>query len=83
MKKLISIMLVLVLAAGTFVIAGCGNNENSSSDSDSGSSDQAVIRKAYVSSTAAGTLNTDSKGSDGDHNNMPPFRAVYIWYRIA
>ena len=51
--------------------------------SDSGSSDQAVIRKAYVSSAAAGTLNTDSKGSDGDHNNMPPFRAVYIWYRIA
>lgn len=50
MKKLISIMLVLVLAAGTFAIAGCANNENSSSDQGSDSSDQSSkLEKAKVS----------------------------------
>ena len=50
MKKLISIMLVLVLAAGTFVIAGCSNNENPSGDSGSDSSDQSSkLEKAKVS----------------------------------
>lgn len=43
-------MLVLVLAAGTFVIAGCSNNENPSGDSGSDSSDQSsTLEKAKVS----------------------------------
>ena len=49
MKKLISIMLVLVLAAGTFAIAGCSNNENPSGDPGSDSSDQSSkLEKAKV-----------------------------------
>ena len=53
MKKLISIMLALVMAAGTFALAGCGNNEQSpASSSDSTESVTEAIKnleKAKVS----------------------------------
>lgn len=45
MKKLISIMLILVLAAGTFAIAGCGNDEKSSDASGDSSQSETEAEK--------------------------------------
>lgn len=34
-------------------------------------------------STSANRVNTDTNGSGAPHNNMPPYRVVYAWERVA
>ena len=54
------------------------NNSNAS-----GNTGNYTLTYAPDSKVLAGTLKTSSAGSNGEHNNMPPYITCYMWKRTA
>ena len=53
------------------------------SNTDYSGSDQATFNASVRSSSNTEYAQTWNTGGNQPHNNMPPFRSVYCWHRIA
>ena len=68
---------------GAVVTIGAHTHNVTTTASTTGASTGSTANSTSFNSGNAGTGATGSTGSNGEHNNMPPYKTVYIWERVA